>query len=77
MTIADVSAENSGWTLKISREDHTFYVVLTGPSASASMELRHWPSIERVYETLAGYFRGRGLSHVWAALRASVEAELR
>ena len=74
--LADVSLE-SGWFLKITTDGKTYGAVFGGPDFGTGRELRRWTSVERVFETVEGSLRARGLSHVATALVASAMAEMK
>lgn len=73
-TVANVEAESSGWSLKITRTGKRFNAELTGP-LDGGFEMHNWASVPRVLESVSAYLRARGLSHIATALRESVECE--
>lgn len=73
---AEATAE--GWTLKVTKQGEGNYsAVLTGPKRGDGTDMHRWPSMARVFETVFGYLRARGLSHVAFALRTSIEGRLK
>jgi hypothetical protein len=77
VVLADVEARLAGWFLRITRDGDTFNAHLAGPGGSDGMDLHRWPSVERVFESIDSYLRVRGLGHVWTALKANAESEMR
>ena len=64
--------------MRITRDGETFNASLAGPRGSDGITLRRWPSLERVFESLESYLvRAMGLPHVWVALKANAESEMR
>jgi hypothetical protein len=76
VVLADVEARLSGWYLRITQDGDTYNASLAGPGGSDGMNLRRWPSVERVFESIEGYLRARDLAHVWVALHANAVAEM-
>lgn len=76
VVLANCEARLSGWYLRITRDGDTYNASLAGPGGSDGMDLRHWPSVERVFESIESYLRGRDLGHVWVALHANALAEM-
>ncbi len=78
VVLANVEARLSGWFLRITRDGDTFDAHLAGPGGSDGLTLRRWANLERVFESLESYLvRAMGLPHVWVALKANAESEMR
>lgn len=74
--VAEATAE--GWKLKVTKQGAGNYsAVLTGPDGKGGTDMHRWPSLARVFETVFGYLRARGLSHVAFVLRTSIEGRLK
>lgn len=68
---------SSGWAIHVDISGENYDVLVTGPKPGEGIELHLWETLPKVYESLETFFAGLALPHVWVALRASVEAELR
>ena len=78
VVLANVEARLSGWFLRITRDGDAFSAHLAGPGGGDGLTLRHWASLERVFESLESYLvRIMGLPHVWVALRENALSEIR
>lgn len=75
VVVADVEAGD--WSLRITRDGDRYGAVLAGLEFGSGLEVRLWPSLPAVLESVSSYLRARGLSHIASVLRASVEAEVR
>lgn len=73
VVIADVTAPGTEWSLRITRADGLYGALLVGPEFGDGIEVRLWPSLLAVLETVGGHMRRRGLDQIWLALMRAME----